>query len=117
MTEKHNNNQSTVNTSNKKSKILSPGLREAAQKVLNHLSLEPNYGNYRLYDPIMDWRSLTRSIDHFTRIALCNVIDNYRRKVVKDGQLVQVAIEIADCGDSQAAEILAKKSYEFVKWW
>jgi len=56
-------------------------------------------------------------MNHPTRVALCHVLDGQGQEVTVKGRLVLVAREIAACNESEAAEILAKESKVFVKWW
>ena len=50
-------------------------------------------------------------------MALCYVLDGQGQKVEVEGKPVVVAREIASCSESEAAEILAKESKVFVRWW
>ena len=94
-----------------------PQLREAVKKVLNFLDLEANYGNFRTYDSIIDWKAFARSIDHPIRTAICRLKDRHDRLVCVDGVPVQIAEDIDACAEDQAREILAKQNKIFVKWW
>ena len=76
-----------------------------------------NHGNFRQWDRFIDWTALARSIDHPGKTAICHVLDGNGEIVKIQGRSVTVAREIVACSESEAAEILAKESKTFVKWW
>lgn len=91
--------------------------RQAVRQVLEYLGEEPTYGNFRKYDGIIDWEAFAENINHPTRIALCYILDGQGQEITLKSGPVVVAREIAACSESEAAEILAKESKVFVKWW
>lgn len=92
-------------------------LREAVRKVLIFLGLEPNYGNFRTYDSIIDWKAFAGWIDHPTRTAIYQMKDRRGRLCCIGGVPVQIAEDIEACTEDQARLMLAKDNKVFVKWW
>ncbi len=95
----------------------SESFRQAVRRVLVDIGEEPNYGNFRKYDGLIDWEVYANNLDHPTRTALCNILDGQGQKVMVDGIPVHVAEDIPVCSEIEAAELLAKESKAFVKWW
>jgi len=101
----------------KDSRFSEATFRQAVRQVLEYLGEEPTYGNFRKYDGIINWEAFAENIRHPTRLALCHILDGQGQEVTVKGTLVVVAREIAACSETEAAEILAKESKVFVKWW
>ena len=101
----------------KDTRFRDPTFRRAVRQVLKYLSEEPILRNFRKYDGIIDWEAFAENINHPTRVALCHVLDGQGQKVEVEGKPVVVAREIGVCSESEAAEILAKESKVFVRWW
>lgn len=94
-----------------------PAFCRAVRQVLEYIGEQPVFGNFRKYDRIIDWEAFAENINHPTIVALCYVLDGQGQKVEVEGKPVVVAREIASCSESEAAEILAKESKVFVRWW
>jgi hypothetical protein len=94
-----------------------PAFCRAVRQVLEYIGEEPVFGNFRKYDGIIDWEAFAENINHPTRVALCHVLNGHGQKVEMEGKPVVVAREIESCSESEAAEILAKESKAFVRWW
>ena len=92
--------------------------RAIVRRVLTAMGYEPTNGNFRLWDPLLDWSATAKLMDRPpTRTALCHVLDQCGQIVKCEGRPVVVAEEIVACSESQAAKILKKQSKVFVKWW
>ena len=92
--------------------------RAIVRRVLTAMGYEPTNGNFRLWDPLLDWHATAKLMDlPPTRMALCHVIDQRGKSVRCEGRSVVVAEEIVACSESEAVEILARQSKVFVKWW
>jgi hypothetical protein len=94
-----------------------PAFCQAVRQVLEYIAEEPSFENFRKYDGTIDWEAFAENINHPTRVALCHVLDGQGQEVTVEGTPVVVAKEIAACSESEAAEILAKETKVFVKWW
>ena len=82
------------------------------------MGYEPIYRNFRLWDPLLDWRATANLLDRPpTRTALCHVLDQRGQIVKCEGRPVVVAEEIVACSESKAVEVLARQSKAFVRWW
>ena len=101
----------------KDTRFRDPASCQAVRQVLEYIGEEPSFENFRKYDGIIDWEAFTENINHPTRVALCHVLDGRGQEVTVKGMPIVVAREIAACSESEAAEILAKESKVFVKWW
>ena len=51
------------------------------------------------------------------KTAICYIIDGKGRRVLCEGQPVEVARDIVTVSDEQAKEILQRAGFEFIKWW
>lgn len=92
--------------------------RQIVRRVLTAMGCEPTYGNFRLWDPLLDWRATARLMDRPpTRTALCHVLDQRGQIVKCEGRPVVVAEEIVACSESEVTEILRKRSKVFLKYW
>ena len=92
--------------------------RAIVRRVLTAMGYEPTYRNFRLWDPLLDWRATAKLMDRPpTRTALCHVLDQRRQIVKYEGRPVVVAEEIVACSESEAAKISKKQSKVFVRWW
>ena len=82
------------------------------------MGYEPTYGNFRLWDPILDWRATARLLSQApTKTALCHILDGSGTIVRRHGKPVVVARDVEAGTEAHAAEILGHSSYAFVKWW
>ena len=92
--------------------------RAIVRRVLTAMGYEPTNGNFRLWDPLLDWSATAKLMDRSpTRTALCHVLGQRRQIVKCEGRPVVVAEEIVACSESEAVELLKKQSKLFVKWW
>ena len=70
--------------------------RQIVRRVLKAMGYEePTYGDFRLWDPILDWRRTARLMDQRpVRTALCHVLDRAGRIVRYEGKPVVVAVDV-----------------------
>ena len=88
------------------------------KRVLVAMGYEPTYGNFRLWDPILDWRATAKLMDKPpVRTALCHILDGSGKVVRHLGEPVVVARDIEADNEVEAAAILRRSSHVFVRWW
>lgn len=100
----------------------SPELVAAVRAVLLSLGLEPNRGNYRKFDRLIDWRQFTSQISVNTYYGRCFIIDNsYRclgsaQRVRKDGDFILVFKDVSAGSRDEAAVKLKRWGFELESW-
>jgi hypothetical protein len=79
---------------------------------------KPTYGDFRLWDPLIDWRETAKLLEQPpTRVALCHILDGAGKVIRRDGKPVVVARNVKANNEVEATEILRRSSLVFVKWW
>ncbi|TKJ38950.1 MAG: hypothetical protein CEE38_04440 [Planctomycetes bacterium B3_Pla] len=92
--------------------------KEIVRRVLAAMGYEPTYGNFRLWDPLLDWRATTKLMDQRpARTALCHILDGNGEIVRDQGRPVVVARDIEASSEAEAVGILSRSSHAFVRWW
>ncbi|MBL7186845.1 MAG: hypothetical protein ISS70_11020 [Phycisphaerae bacterium] len=91
--------------------------REIVRRVLTAMGYEPTDGNFRLWDPILDWCATAKLMDHPIRTAMCHILDGDGKTVLDNGRPVVVARDVEADTEAEAAEILSRSSHVFVEWW
>jgi len=92
--------------------------RRMVRRVLTALGYEPTCGNFRLLNPLIDWRAAAKLMDQPPiRIALCHILDGNGKTVRCQGRPVVVARTIKANTESEAKKNLSRSSHVFVKWW
>ena len=92
--------------------------RAIVRRVLTAMGYEPTYRNFRLWDPLLDWRATAKLMDQPpTRTALCHILDGSGNIIACDGRPVVVARDVDIGTEAAVAEILSRSSHLFVKWW
>jgi len=79
---------------------------------------EPTYCDFRLWDDLIDWRATAKLLDQPpVNTALCHIIDKRGDIVISEGEPVVVARDVVADTEAEVAEILAKESLNFIRWW
>jgi len=93
--------------------------RQIVRRVLKAMDYwEPTYGDFRLWDGLIDWRETAELMEKKqSNTALCHILDKHGKIVKCEGKPVVVARDIEASTGAEAAEILSQSSHVFLRWW
>ena len=85
--------------------------KATVRSVLNSMGYESNFGNFKMWDPFINWGEVVSNRD--AHRAYCHLVDDMGEVLYETSVLVKVR---AGCR-AEALKKIDKKQYSFVKWW